>query len=215
MPTSTKVYPISQGTPVTAAVGLTFIGTRSDGTRGAQRRLVHPNSSLPPITYFSNPDRQFNMDNDALIDAQVTAFRGLEDTTLVRFDSTLSDVIITEIWTAIAGSRYSMPTFFFRQLYEYFINEPDYDPVAQEYIQYQPRDRNDFTYNIEVMRLSVGGGAQNNQLYDVADVRQKGGLYDPDLAATIMNSTDDLNVLETGLLDRTVQFQFRLVSKVT
>ena len=155
------------------------------------------------------------MDNDALLDAQVTAFRGLEDTTLVRFDGTLSDVIITEIWTAIAGARYSMPTFFFRQLYEYFINEPDYDPVAQEYIQYQPRDRNDFTYNIEIMRLSVGGGAQNNQLYDVADVRQKGGLYDPNLMATIMNSTDNLNVLETGLLDRTVQFQFQLMSKVT
>lgn len=215
MASSSKVYPISQGTPITAAVGLTFLGTGSSGTRGAKRWLVHPDSSLPPITYFSNPDRTFNMDNDALPSPRVKAFRGLEDTTLVRFEDELSDVIITEIWTAAQGQRVSMPTFFFRLLYEYFVNEPEFDPVDQEYIQWYPRDRNDLVFNIEIMRLTVGGGAQNNQLFDISDIRQKGGKYDPNFAATIMNSTDDLNALETGLVDRTTQLQFKLMSLVT
>lgn len=215
MPSSSKVYTILQGTPASAAAALTFLGTGSQGTRGALRRLVHPNSSFPPITYWGNPDRTFGMDNDALFSPRVGAFRGLEDTTLVRFDDDIRDVIVTEIWTAVQGVRLSMPTFFWRLLYEYWINEPDYSPTAQEYIQYEPRDRNGYTYNVELMRLTVGGGAQNNQLFDIADIRQPGGKYDPDVSATIKNSTDSLNVLETGVLDRTVLFQFKIVSKVT
>lgn len=216
MPSSSKIYPISLGTPLSGAVGLTFLGTGSAGTRGALRRLIHPNPSLPPITYWGNPDRTFNLDNDVLISPRVNALRGLEDTTLVRFEDAISDVIVTEIWTATEGRRYSVPTFFFRLLDEYWVNTPDYEPLAQEYIQWQPRDRNDFTYNIEIIRLTVGGGAENNQLFDVADVRQRGGKYDPNFpGAPYMNSTDSLNVLETGLLDRTMQLQFKIKSKVT
>ena len=215
MPSSSKIYPISLGVPTEAAVGLTFLGTGSAGTRGALRRLVHPDPSLPPITYWSNPDRTFNLDNDVLPSPRVSAMRGLEETTLVRFDDAISDVIITEIWTAAEGRRMSVPTFFFRLLYEYWTNEPDYEPLAQTYIQWEPRDRNDHVYDVEIMRVTVGGGAENNQMFDVADVRQRGGKYDPDHDAPYLNSTDSLNTLETGVLDRTMQMQFKIVAKVS
>lgn len=216
MPSSSKIFPISGGTPLSTSTGLTFLGMGEAGERGALRRLTHPNSSFPPIVYFSNPDRTFNIDNEVLPAPRVSAHRGLESTTLVRFEDTIDDVIVTEIWTAIQGRRLSMPTFFFRQLYEYLLNEPDYAPAAQTYIQYEPRDRNAHVYNVEMMRVAVGGGAQNNQLFDISDIRQKGGKYDPNQPnANIMNSSDGLSALETGLIDRTVQLQFKIVSLVS
>jgi hypothetical protein len=215
MATASREYEIFLGSPVTEDLGITFVAIESSGDPRALSRLVHPDASLAPIVYWSNPDRRINFDQDVLISPLTSTRRMLEGTQTVRFERTINDMVITEMWRAAEGTRLSVPTSFFRLLYEYLINPPAYSATAQTYIQWEPRDRNSKAYNIELLRLVVGGGAQSNQIYDVVDLRPEGGWNDwrgvpGDGAAPL----DNIGYTLTGALDRTMIQQFKIVSEV-
>lgn len=209
MATSTKIYRISQGTPPEAEVGIRFLGTGSQGTRRALRRLVFPDGDLAPLVYFSNPDRTLGLDNIVLPHPIAKATLALEGTKVTRFERATGDVIITEIWTAESG-KLSMPTFFFRLLYEYLDNEPTFDPVTPVYVQWEPRDRNSLTYNVELLSFLAGTGGEG-EFFDVIDFRPSGGIYDTERQADVMGVLDDLTTEETGVLDVEVRLRFRIV----
>jgi hypothetical protein len=209
MATSTKIYRISQGSPPETEAGIRFLGTGSQGTRRALRRLVHPDTNLAPLVYFANPDRTLGLDNVVLPHPITKATTALEGTKVHRFDRETEDVIITEVWTA-DEVKLSMPTFFFRLLYELLDNEPTFDPVTPVYIQWEPRDRNSLTYNVEFLSFTAGGGAEG-EFFDVIDFRPSGGIYDPDRPSDVMGVLDDLTTLETGVLDVEIRLVFRIV----
>ena len=213
MASSTKVYPISQGTPAEATVGIRFLGTGSAGTRRALRRLVHPDTLLEPLVYWGNPDRTINLDRVVLPHPITSALMALEGTKVVRFNREAEDVVVTEIWTA-DQAKLAMPTFFWRLLYEYLDNEPTFSPTAPVYIQWEPRDRTDKVYNVELLQLQVGSGAEGDW-FDIIDFRPSGGIYDPLHPSDAMGILDDLTTEETGVIDMEVRLRMRIVSEVT
>jgi hypothetical protein len=214
MATASREYEIFLGSPVTADLGITFVAIESSGDPLAKSRLVYPTTDLAPIVYWSNPDRRINFDQDVLLSPLTSTRRMLEGTQTIRFERTLNDMVITEMWRAAEGSRLSVPTAFFRLLYEYLINPPAFSATAQTYIQWEPRDRNNKTYNIELLRLVVGGGAANNQIYDVVDLRPDGGWNDPrGVPGEGAAPLDNIGYTLTGALDRTMMLQFKLVSE--
>ncbi len=204
--TSHRIYEIFLGDPTVAEEEITFVPIQSSGTPNAVRGLSHPNSLLAPIVYFCNPDRTINFDQDVLVAPITKAERMLEGSVVTRFETTENDVVITERWQGEAN-KFSMPTFFFRQLYEYILNPPPFSVSNQEYIQWSPNDKTTDVYNVILMRLAVGGGQENNQLYDVRDFRPVPG-------GNIASPVDFLDDATTGLLDRSVIFQFKIVGKV-
>ncbi len=130
---------------------------------------------------------------------------------MTRFDQVDADVVVTEVWIG-SDQKLSMPAFMFRQLYEYLVNPPDWAPSAPVYVQWQPQDKNAKTYNVELLRLVVGSGGDPSQLFDVNEwfPQGTGSAVDP------LASLDAAFALEgSGLLDRTVLFQFKIVSEVT
>jgi len=217
MATASALFTIKLGTSTTVTTDLILLGSGSQGDPYAQRVLTHPDgANFSPIVYWNNPDRSFNIDNDVLrapVNRTVLTETGTRVISLDRFEE---DTIITEIWSAAEGLKFAMPTFLFRQLYEYYVNRPALSITNQEYIQWQPRDKNSNTYNVIILRLAVGGGDQNNQLFDIADFRPVGGVNDPrGNAGTIFGPLDDLDVTPTGVIDRSVVFQFKIVNTVT
>lgn len=204
--TTHRIYEIFEGEAAVAEEEITFVPIQSAGTPNAQRTLTHPNSLLAPIVYFCNPTRTINFDQDTL-EAPITSVeRMLTGSVVTRFETSENDVVITERWAAEAGN-FSMPAFFFRELYEYLINPPAFAAVNQEYIQWAPNDRTTDVYNVILTRLVVGGGQENNQLYDVRDFR-------PNFTGDIASPVDFIDDATTGLLDRSVILQFKIVNKV-
>jgi hypothetical protein len=210
--TSSATLIIEQGVPITAAEQITFLGIGSAGTLSAKRRLVHPDSALAPITYWGNPKRTLNLDNDVLPHPITAPILTAGTTQVVRFERGIDDVIVTEIWPG-DDARASMPTFFFRELYEYLNNPPEFSASAQTYIVWEPGDRTTKTYNVELLSLTVGGagGGAAEDAFDVIDLRGQGGLYG---GGTILNPLDDLNETATGLVDREVRLRMKIVSEV-
>lgn len=204
--TSHRIYTVFQGTPAVAEEEITFVPIQSSGTPAAQRTLTHPNSLLAPIVYFCNPDRTINFDQDVLLSPQTAVERMLVGSLVTRNETEEDDIVITERWSGEAN-KFSMPTFFFRQLYEYMINPPPFDATNQEYIIWAPNDKTSETYNVIFTRLSVGGGSENNQLFDINDFLAEGG-------SQIATPLDFLDDAVTGMLDRTVQLQFKIVNKI-
>lgn len=212
MATSSKLFHYDAATPATAEAGIRFLGTGSAGTRRALRRLVHPTTGILPLVYWGNPDRTTNLDNDVLQHPITAALLALEGTKVQRFERETEDVIVTEVWEAAQG-RFSIPTFFFRLLEQYLSNEPEFNAVSPVYIQWEPRDRNAYTYNIEILSLRVGQGRGEGDFFDILDFRPSGGIYDPERGGEVMGILDDLNTEETGLVDQEVRFEFRIVSR--
>lgn len=209
---SSRLYQIFQGTPVSASVTPTVLGMGPTGDPLLRRRLVHPDSAnFDPIVYFSNPDRTFGMDNEVLLAPISEVLRALEGSLVTRFDAFTADAVITEVWIA-EGTKLSAPAFLFRQLYAYLWNPPDFDPGSQEYIRWYPQDKNTKGYDIELVRLAVGSGGDPTQLYDVTEFIPAGvgsAQGDPlaSLDATFANEGG-------GLLDRTMVQQFKIVAEV-
>ncbi len=210
---SEVIYPIQLGEPVVASAPITFLGTGSAGSLGACRRLVFPESVSPllaPIIYqwgdlgrCLNPARTLNLDNVPLVHPSTRAVKTLGTTKVLRQEESLSDVIVTEIWEARGGI--SMPTFFYRLLYEYLINTPPFSLSQTDYIIWEPRDRTDKTYNVELLSLSAGPGEGEAQ-HDVRDLRTESGTYDDALTLA--------NVQPTGIIDKEVRLRMRIVSEV-
>lgn len=212
--TGSRLYQIFAGAPVTVDEEVTILGLGPTGDATLRRRLVHPDSeNFEPILYWSNPDRTFNLDNEVLRAPITAVLRALEGSAVTRFDELVADVIITEVWVG-TEQKFSMPAFVFRQLYEYLINPPAWAPAAPVYIQYSPQDKNPKTYNVELLRLAVGSAGDPSQLFDVTEffpVGQGAGQAQADP----LESLDEAFANEgSGLLDRTVILQMKVVSEV-
>jgi len=207
---------IQQGEPVVASSTVTFLGAGSAGTAGASRRLVFPSSVTPllaPLVYSVGPDgvclnpsSTFNLDNEVLPHPITSTVQTLGTTKAIRFESNLDDVIVTEIWEAGRGGS-SMPTSFFRLLYEYLINAALVDAVDGPFIQWEPRDRTDKVYNVEILSLAVGSGRGEEQ-FNVRDVRES-----PGVALTYDGALSTLSPVPTGLIDEDVTLRMKIISE--
>lgn len=210
--TSSRLYEIFLGTPTTDDEDVTILGLGPTGDATAKHRLVHPDSeNFEPILYFLNPDRVMGMDNEALHSPITAVHRALEGSLVTRFEGDMTDVIVTEVWLA-TDNKFSMPGFQFRQLYEYLVNTPAWVPANPIYIQYSPQSKNQKTWNVELLRLVVGSGGDPSQLFDVMEFFPGGvGSAQGDPLAYL----DEAFANEgSGLLDRTVVLQMKLVSEV-
>lgn len=209
MPTSTRTIFIGQGTPTTSQPSLVLFDSGQSGVLGAMRILTHPDgTNFAPITYIKNPTRTFNLDNEVLPAPISDAVLTLGSRPVVRFERAIKDVVITEVWEGAEGRRASMPTFLFRQLYEYLRNPPVFDADAQTYITYQPRDLNAKTYNVQLFALRVGSGNDMDQVFDINDFRLPTG-------PEVQTPLDGMDVVPTGLISRSVEMRMRVVSEVT
>lgn len=210
MATSNRVYTIDLGSPTTLDSTITILESGSQGTPGARRILTHPDDeNFPALVYYRNPDEDFNLDNDVLV-APLSQLVLTEGTTkLVRHGRTLTggDGVVTEVWAGGSG-RASMPTSFFRLLLEYLVNPPPTDPINQTYITWQPRDKNAFTYNVEIVSLFAGRG-RDQQEFHVKDVTESGG------GGGFPRAIDGVDPgVVTGLLAEQVTLVLHVVGKV-
>ncbi len=207
---------IQQGTPVVVTSGVTFLGTGSAGDRDACRRLVFPSTVsnlLAPITYSTgprgqcmNPTRTFNLDNTVLPHPTTQVVKTLTGSRTIRQEETATDVIVTEVWAADSGL--SMPTPMFRLLYEYLVNGALIGPTDDK-IQWEPRDRSDRIYTVDLLSLTVGSG-EGETRFDVTDVRGlDASTSDFDNALTTWNAVD------AGIIDREVRLRMRIIADVT
>ncbi len=200
--------------PVVAEDEVTFLGIGSAGDPGACRRLVFPASVttlLPPIVYSiagicKNPDRTLNLDNAVLPHPITQAVLTLGSTRVTRFETQTEDVIVTEIWEG-SQAEFSMTTALFREFYEYLINAKLIPSTGPDFIQWEPRDRNDKVYNVEILTLTVGGGGGDRERFDVVDFRDVGG-------DEIQNALDPISPVPTGMVDREVELRMRIISEV-
>lgn len=209
---ASRLFEIFQGTPTTVDEEVTILGLGPTGDATLRRRLVHPDAAnFEPILYWKMPDRIINMDNEALSTPITAVLRALDGSQVSRFAEDVPDVIVTEVWLG-SDTVFSMPGFQFRQLYEYLRNPPTWDPADPVYIQYSPQDKNAKTWNVELLRLAVGAGGDPSQLFDVTEFFPPGaGSAQADPLAYL----DEAFANEgSGLLDRTVVFQMKLVSEV-
>jgi hypothetical protein len=214
MATSSRIYKIFQGTPVTDALAITLLGIGSAGTPGAKHILTHPDDdNFPPITYHTNPDRVLNMDNNALRHPVTTLTRTIGSTRLTRFERLLEDVIVTELWFAPKGKA-AMPASQWRMIYEYLDNPPPFSATTPEYIQYQPQSKNSRTFNVQFVSFGTGSVdvGDGTDAFDVLEVKGPGGVFN---GGDIANALDSIEEQSTGLIDRGVALRMRLISEVT
>ncbi len=207
---------LQAGSPVVVTSALTFLGTGSAGDPAACRRLVFPAAVSPllaPIVYAVtatgiclNPTRTFNLDNKVLPHPTTSVVKTIGGTRVVRFEEGDEDVVVTEIWQPTGGA--SLPTFFLRLLYEYVINAALIPGGGPDFIRWEPRDRTDRIYDVELLSLSVGGGAGERR-FDVADIRADRGVI-----GDFDNALAGLNTAPTGLIDVEVQLRMRIVAEV-
>ncbi len=190
---------IFEGTALASSTTVTYLGLGSQGTLLANRILTHPTSGLAPIVY-SPPDETLNLDNDVLSLPDAAAQKTLTTTQLIRMERDLDDVIVTEIWNG-SDQRASMHTAFWRSLYEYAKNAP----ASGSYITWQPRDKNAFTYNVEIVSLGTPGAPDE---LNVKDIRARGG-------SVIKHGLAGVTTVDTGVVDKSVRLAMLIVSKVT
>ncbi|MGD8531604.1 MAG: hypothetical protein PVG97_11535 [Syntrophobacterales bacterium] len=214
--TNFKSFTIQQGVEAAVEDTRILLGSGSAGTTNARRVLTHPDdANFPPITYEDNPDITWNLDNIVLPHPVTGTHFTLGTTTTIRFERGVDDVIISEQWSG-GRDRSPMVTAFFRLLYEYLVNPPD---TIGEYITWQPRDRNELEYNVEFLELRVSAGGLPDQIFRVADLRERGGQLDPNAPAVGVDGKhpgglDSVWPTPTGLIDQTVTLRFKVVGEV-
>jgi hypothetical protein len=207
MATSGRTYPIFAGTPESAALVVTLLGIGSPTDTDARRRLVHPDPEIVPVTYFSNPDEWDFFDTEPLPRPDAEALKTLSSTRTVRFEENLEDVIVVERWIG-EGQKAAMPSHFFRELYNVWLNAPVLDLDAPVYVRWEPRDRTTKTYHVELLEVSVGGAGQ----LSVAEILAQGGKWE---GGAFENPLDGLAALRTGLIPKSVEVRMRIVEEVT
>ncbi len=209
MPTasSSSLLTVTLGVPITTTTGVTFHGIGTAGTYGALRRLVHPNSSLAPLIYAQNPPVYSNIDTDVLVAPITNTVLTLDDTKVVRFERLQKDMVVEELWP---GSRQnpSMTTAFFQMFYEYWKNPPALTGNVGEFIVWEPREKTDDTYQVELVGLILG---REQVAYESTEFRAPGGIYK---GGSFMNALDGANATETGVLLAPVRLRLKIVAKV-
>ena len=183
----------ASATEATSTIVLVDAGTAGDPS--TLRSLTHPDSTnFPAVTYACNPSRTINFDQDVLFPPESRTFRTLDTTQVFVTTNTESDVIVTEIWEGNAR-RTRMIASFFRRLYELSINPPAVS-TPEQYLVWAPADKTTDTYNVILTAIRVGGRR--------LDVKEW-GLFE----------AGDLDTVPTGLLDRTVEIDLKIVNKIT
>ncbi len=205
--TGSKVYEILPGVDDTEDEVITIISSPSAGTPGARRILTHPDgANFPPVSYDFMPTRTINLDNDVLYVPSTSVIETLGTTLPFRAERGVDDVIVTEIWTG-GGKNAAMTSAFARRLYELFINTPAL-ASPEVFITWEPKDRNTYVYNVVILDLRIGG--QTAKL-DWNDLRDRGGIA---WGGSIANALDDIDAVATGVVDKTVELDLKIVSKV-
>lgn len=196
MPTEETVWEILEGDAQEATATITLVSAESAGTTGALTTLTHPDTTnFPIVTYNRNPDRRVNFDQEPLFPPTAETLRTLGTTQVFSTANAIDDVIVTERWNAANGTA-SMSAAQFRRIYELIVNQPT--PADPEvFVQWQPADRTTRTWNVVLVNLRLGAG--NGQL-DFKEV----GLF----------SAGTLDAVATGLLDRQVELDLKIVSEV-
>jgi hypothetical protein len=143
-------------------VDLTLLPENAGGN--ALRELRYPGDLLPPLIYADNPDQFENFDTRPLtarplLKGEMT----LKDTSLARWPGYVKDRPVKEIWKG-SDSKSRLSAYFFRRLWEYFANPP-----ASGYITWNPKDRLDQAYSIEIESLTVG--SQDTVSFDTIGLR--------------------------------------------
>ncbi|MDD2900828.1 MAG: hypothetical protein PHU44_00165 [Syntrophales bacterium] len=131
----------------------------------ALRELRYPGDTLPPLIYGQNPDKWENFDTAPLtarpfLKGEMT----LADYSLARWPGYLKDRPVREIWSG-SDKESRMEAYFFRRLWEYFANPP-----VAGFITWNPKDRIDKAYNIEIESLIAGG--QDTVTLDYLAIRE-------------------------------------------
>lgn len=194
MATSNATWEILAAAPVTADATVILIEAASPLTSGALRTLTHPDSvNFPPVTYSCNPDRTINFDRDVLFPPVTRTVRTLGTTQVFAETNTESDVVVTEIWSGSA-TKTRMIASFFRRLYELSINPPAVQ-TPEVFIQWAPVDRTLDVYNVIITGIRLGG--------EDMDFKEWGSY-----------PAGTLDIVETGLLDRTLELDLKIVNKV-
>ncbi len=207
----TRLYQIQQGLPIVAAPTVQLLPSGVQGTRGALRRLVHPeDGDWPPIVYYRNPDRTYNFSTDVLRHPILQVVRTASSSKLIRFEEVTEDVIVTEAWTARKGL--SLPLFLVHQFYEYLNNPPAFHATAQEYIVWEPRDETDDSWYVQVIGCQAGG--TGNSRFNMKRYYASGGPNDPQSPGPVDTPTDTMDVSPSPLIDQPVVLTMRIIGKV-
>jgi len=197
MPTSVSSWEILPGSAQVVTDSITIIPAASSGDPSALRTLVHPDSSdFPIVTYNRNPDRTINFDQVPLAPPDSRLLKTLGTTQVFQSPNEVDDVLVTEVWNG-SSRRAPMTAAQFRRIYELIINPPSItDP--ESFIQWSPSDRTTDVWNVILTDLRVGGAS--------------GSL---DIKETGLFLAGDLDAVATGLLDRTIELDLKVVSLVT
>ncbi len=206
--TGTKVYEILAGADDTEDETVIIVESASAGTPGARRILTHPDAdNFPPVSYDFMPSRTINLDNDVLFVPATSTIQTLGTTLPFREERAIDDVTVTEKWE-VSGAEASMTSAFARRLYE-LLNNPPALSDPEVFITWQPADRNAFTYNVVMLDMRIGGSSAKLDWNDLLD---RGGLA---AGGDSKNALDDIDTVTTGVVDRTVELDLKIVSKVT
>jgi hypothetical protein len=208
MATAASTFIIGLGAPTVVVSSLVILSVGQEGDPTASGLLAHPDTlNFAPIAYQFNPDFTTNLDNEVLLAPDARLVKTGTSSKLVRQEGLMIDVVCEETWGGQEGRRVSMPTFMFRQLYEYLRNPPPFSSTAQTYIQWSPAYRSLKTYNIELFKLVVGAGS-GASVYTVNEFRGNS-------SNTIDSPFDGLDVEPTGFIDQSVTIHHHIVSEAT
>ena len=207
MPSASSLLFIGLGAPTVVTPSLTILSVGQDGDPAASGLLTHPDSAnFPAIAYSRNPDFTTNLDNLVLTAPSARLVKTGSSSKLVRSEGLLVDVICEETWGGQEGRRAAMPTFLFRQLYEYLVNPPAFSATAQTYIVWAPRYRSLLSYNVHLFEIVVGSGS-GASVFNVNELRG--------IAGSIANPFEQMDVTPTGWIDQSVTVKLHVVSQVT
>lgn len=195
MATEETTWEILAAESTTATEEVSIVESASSGST-ALRTLTHPDAAnFPIVTYNRNPLRTINFDQSPLFPPTSQTVRTLGTTQAFVEENALDDVIVTEIWTGDGGAA-SMEASLFRRLYELCINPPNVES-PEIFVEWAPRDRTTTVYNVILLGIRIGGSP------DKLDFKEWGSY-----------PAGTLDAVATGILDRTVELDLKIVSEV-
>jgi len=193
---------IQAGQPITATQTLELLPIHSTGDPTACRRLIHPDTSIPPLVYAvggrcHNPPQTLNLDLDVLLKRQTTVVRTLGSTRIVDYTDALEDAIVTEIWPGSDGA-WSMSATMWRNLYNYYRNPPD--PTVGNYVIWEPRDKTTKRFQVQIVSLTPND-------FTIEEFLSRGG-------GVLQTVTGGLEPTSSGFISSEVRLEMRIVAEI-